>query len=480
MNKSVNKLTRVPRNVAAGVDKGSLVFNGGRLEVLPGTDQGEFQFPVFFAYGEPPSLTKTALLEHFDRNVSSAWGDPSAGVGYSFALTPWATVGGTAAEYNVTYPGGAATHGVGTLSVSAASQTRIVTGGFSIFTDVSIITTFGVPVMPAGTNMQVSNVLRYLDANNHYLATVTLQAAGTLDLSIAMNVAGTTTTKVTLSGITPFTVNQNIQLEAQIVGSKIQARVWIGSNKPDWQLTWTDPVTTFSAGLYALRASSSAGTTNSFPYLFNFTQVLVDVSTSQTGTGNFIGTNHVAMARNRSNALTALPFFENDAFEFTDAPVDSSIPISSLFLRDKYSGALLSDASLGRGMADPQLQYSWFDPAATKSTTSGSFTNFASILWRTYHPFLLVAVLINVPSGTTYEVRVNENGHAQQAIASVTNFFGYRYLFVNRDNTSDAVPSGAFIGQNGTELDLDLEWRRVSGSGTATMVIAETYGFDQL
>lgn len=480
MNQNVGKLTRVPRSVATGVDKGSLVFNGGYIEVDPGQTDTQFENPVFWVTGNPSELTNLILLDNFDRNQANSWANVSTGSinGTSYAMWDWLTNGGSAGDYNVVYTSGF--HGTGTINITTGGSARYVyaNGVANALDDMLMDMTFNLPAMPTASNMAVALLPRFRDVANQYLVQAMCNSTGTIDIVISTNVANVTTQVASVTGVETFVAGQDIHFECQIVGFEIQARVWVGDAKPDWQIDFIDTNNTFATGLYGLRFRTSSSLLP-LPFVTNVTNVSVYVPNTQTGIGSFESTNRVFIGRNRSNGLS--DFSNSTALEFNDAPIDTSIPTNSFMIRDRFYGSLLVDASIGRGLSDPQIPYTWFDPSTPKSTTSATFTNHSSIFWHAYHPFLMVVVLVNIPSGTTYDVRVNESGHNQQAILTgLTNTFSYQYLFVNRDNTSDVPPTGFFIGQNGYELNFDLEWRRTAGTGTGTMLIAFTYGFDQL
>jgi hypothetical protein len=196
---------------------------------------------------------------------------------------------------------------------------------------------------------------------------------------------------------------------------------------------------------------------------------VVFVANNATGLGRVTNVNYVKMFRN--NGVPGV--FPGPAFEFNDVAFDVSLPLPSLFLRDRYGGNCFADSTLGRGMSEPKFHIQFFDPANTKTTTSATFVNFASSFWYMYHPQMRVTVLVNTPAATTYEIRLNEQGGTQQDIVTtVANTFQYYGLVVDRNNLT---LNG---NHNGEATLIDLEWRRASGAGTATMAFVEGLGLD--
>lgn len=463
----VAKLERTPRALATSVDRGSLQFNGGELMLSPGNNKQEY--PVLAAFGNPTELTKVIVLDNFDRNESSGWGNPSLdGNGFSYAAFAWTNAGGSGTDYTVTNITG--NSGVGKISTSAVNSNRNVINGVSTCTDQKWLLTFSLPAMPTGGPVWLGTILR-LGSFGSYQARIIVNPTGIVTMQITSRTASNVDTYLgTYNLPNLFVPTQNYQLETKVVGNTISMRMWkAGESKTDYQLVGVDPANTYPTGKSAIYLYLDAANTNTLPYAVSFTNVSLYVNTNEVGVFTLSANNGFELFRHDSNAPDA--FVGQPAISFYDYPHDPTFPISTITIADQYGGQIFTDAAYGRGMADPRIQVDFFDPAATKSTTSATFTNFASCFWYVYHPVLRVTVLVNVPSATTYEIRMMENSHNQQALLSLTNTFGYYTMNVYRANTTDN-------GYNGNPLNLDLEWRRVSGTGTATMVIADAVGID--
>lgn len=474
VSQRVAKLERMPRGVATSIDRGSLQFNGGELIINPGNSGSELPFLLVTA--KPTTLTNWLVIDNYDRNISSSWGTQFdvLGEGYSFAIADWIATGGSASDYNVTYSG--TDHkGIGTISVNTLNAARSVVNGASAVTDQAVRTTFSIPALPTGAPVTVGAVLR-VGTYGNYQVRALIQTNGSVVFNIVNNQVLPTAVDTVLANVTVpnFTLiaGQKYTIYAEVVDFTINAKIYLAdTSQPRTQVTYTDTTSTYPRGTSAVRVRVETGNTNTLPYVFSFYNTQMICNTNQIGINSIQPDNVFTLYRHDSsaNGLSGLP-----GFIFTDLPYDPDVPASTITISDRWSDTIFSDATKGRGIGSPTIPTRFFDPAATKSTTSGSFTNFASAFWHVYHPKLRVTCLINVPSGTTYEVRVNENGHDQQAITSVTNYFGYIDLIVDREAT--VVGSGDF--SNGQEVNLDLEWRRSAGSGTATMVFVDAMGMD--
>jgi hypothetical protein len=98
--------------------------------------------------------------------------------------------------------------------------------------------------------------------------------------------------------------------------------------------------------------------------------------------------------------------------------------------------------------------------------------------WYLYHPHLRVTVLVNTPAATTYEVHVTEaiTGTELVKITTIAGTFSYYDLIVPRTSIPPGV--GADLGTNGNPINLNLEWRRATGAGTATITFVEAVAID--
>lgn len=144
----------------------------------------------------------------------------------------------------------------------------------------------------------------------------------------------------------------------------------------------------------------------------------------------------------------------------------------------QQSGVLLSDASNinALGFGEPRFHVHFWDPANQRTTTSTTFVNIRSCYWYATHPHLRVRVLAQSPTGSTGQVRVNEQASGQQAIATLASgSFAYVDLIVDRRTTSNYL-AGNIV--NGNPLNFDLEFKLVSGAGPITVTYIEAVAID--
>jgi len=144
-------------------------------------------------------------------------------------------------------------------------------------------------------------------------------------------------------------------------------------------------------------------------------------------------------------------------------------------LGDRAGSNILADAHnvAALGMGDPRIHVQFFDPNAFTTFTSSSFTTMRTGFWYLYSPHLRVTVLVQNDVGTTSEVRVVEQGGAEQAIFGAgSGAFQYVDLIVDRRHCINGT------GPNGNIAALDLQARRVSGAGNAKVCFAEAISID--
>lgn len=469
INGRLAKLERVPRAPKTSVDKGSMVFNGGTMQVNSGDVASGAVLPIFTATGVPPALDQLYVDDTFDRTVANGWGTTPDG------LFTW-LIGSPAADYSVNL--GIAHHNIASVNVR---HTSLV--GSAANVDAAVEYCVALPAIPTGAPIAVSTYFRGGDpgASQQYDVTMYFN----LDATVTMNAGGTaagTRSAISSTVTLPFTYIAGfyVHVLAQIEGQTMSAKAWLaGTQQPiEWQLIATDSGTfNFGSGMVGVSSILQSGNTNTRPFDIKFSDEIGGattgtmkfreyVSNRATNIGRTVSVNTVKMFRNSVGSGVA-------AFEYTDTPTDPSVPWPSTFMRDRAGNIIFSDACLARGLSHPRFNVPFWDQAASKSTTSGTYTNFMSAYWNVYHPCLRVILLANCPAATNYDVHIMENSIGELAYLPLNpNTFQFYVFYVFRTQLSIANKT------SGYSANLDIEWRRTSGTGTATMTFVEGLALD--
>lgn len=220
--------------------------------------------PADACYVEPQILVTGSSFESFvsdtfSRAVSSAWGVADTG-------QTWINSGGSASDYSVSSDEG--NHSNGSVNVPRISTIPIPHTDIDIFWSKIVM---GNGVIPAGANITVQVIGRWVDANNYYAAELLFETTDTTELRLRKLVGGVFTTIATsgnLAGVTPGGVAYGLRF--QIEGTALRARAWNRSlAEPDvWHVTGTD--TSLTSGVrVGFRTNLEAGNTNGLPVPFS-------------------------------------------------------------------------------------------------------------------------------------------------------------------------------------------------------------------
>ena len=446
----LKKVSRIPRASATSIDKGELQVNGGQFLVNPDplTPVTVPGGPVFNTYGLN-TATAVYVTDNFDRFIQGDFGTSDDG-------QDWTVSGPDPTEFNVNT-------GTATINLNSTNIVRLAYVGPAV-QDGVVTALITAPVLATGASYQVGLVAGATDGGNYYAAELSFQTSGAIVVLIRKSVGAVLSTLGSVTSAYTYTAGSKFWLRFTFFDDgEYDASGWPVGNSPpaSEDVTVFDTGSSGFCGVWGLATASN--TNNPVATFSNFT---VKFPLSQSFP------NVVSMGR--QNAANTLGAAFGSMF-YADTPVQAGNPQSSMILYDRYGNQNFSDAGPGAGIADPRIQVHFFDSSATKSTTSATFVNFMSTFWYVYHPNLRATVLINVPASTTYEVRLNVSGGGQLAIQSVTNSFVFVDLIASRTN-ANALAVGSDI--NGNSLNIDLEWRRVSGTGTATMAFVEAVGID--
>lgn len=142
-----------------------------------------------------------------------------------------------------------------------------------------------------------------------------------------------------------------------------------------------------------------------------------------------------------------------------------------LAIRDRAGNAIVSDdTTSGQGLARPFIPIPFGDYVVpTVTTTSGTFsTNHRASIYK-QHPYLIVTLIVQTPSGTAGEVRV-WNATAGEQIGSTLAVASNTYQQV-------IIGPGVVNGDHEAPLDIDIQARRTSGAGTVGTCVLTAWGY---
>ncbi|WP_186315742.1 hypothetical protein [Catellatospora sichuanensis] len=198
-----------------------------------------------------------AFYDTFDRTTSGGWGSPTIGTG------SWNVVTANAANFSTLSADGA-----GRVNLTGLNAPHLVRSTRT-FEDPSIRTTIRLPVVPTGTNANVSyGVLNSIvDGNNYYAALVYFFSDGTVRLMIVKCIAGSFQTVATLRTVITGYSPGLFHVAFNKSGFELSAKVWAdGTSEPEWQAVaddteYTDP------GYIGYRFRLSPEVTNTLPVM---------------------------------------------------------------------------------------------------------------------------------------------------------------------------------------------------------------------
>jgi hypothetical protein len=137
--------------------------------------------------------------------------------------------------------------------------------------DVDIISTFTMPVVPAGDSLYAYWIARAnVGADAFYFARVEFTTSATAILSIRKKLP-TETVLGTYDTTLTHVAGQSYKVRFRVVGPSLQAKYWLASDMepPAWQLSFQDSDIA-SAGTIGLRSFTSAANTNVLPAVFTW------------------------------------------------------------------------------------------------------------------------------------------------------------------------------------------------------------------
>lgn len=203
-------------------------------------------------------------LDRFSRLVTAGWGVAPTG-------QPWTATGGGG-----TVPGDFAVGASGaTHSVSSVNAYRYTYLADVVHGKVDIAATVSLPVTDiTGGDVEPNNlIVGYVSSTDYYMVRLVVTSAEALTVKLT-NANGTDYASVlTVPGIT-HSAAQKIRVRAQLEGTTFRAKVWVASSLEPfaWTISGTVPA---RAGAVGIRSGVSAANTNTLPFVFTYTDVVV-------------------------------------------------------------------------------------------------------------------------------------------------------------------------------------------------------------
>lgn len=220
----------------------------------------------------------TTILDTFDRDVSSSWGNANTG-------QLWTNVGGAASDYSVSATG---SHGIHThTAVNVGHHSTI---GPLTLRDFDAFAELQWPSLaPLTAPYEVAIIGRFMDTSNYYYFRVRWTQTDVLEVDIMRVLAGvftqlTTTVSNPNSFSTGGTANGIVSMRVQAQGSTLRMKVW-DATLVDEPVAWTQTVsdTSIATGQVGLRSELITGNTNALPVQFRFPTFAVSPPTGAFG-----------------------------------------------------------------------------------------------------------------------------------------------------------------------------------------------------
>ena len=214
--------------------------------------------------------TRNRALDGFQRVVSPSWGTADRGGLYAVEG------GAPASDFSTT-------GNRGMQVLPGSSITRIISLAES-YTDVRAEVTVSFSQLPVSSSSSVGVALRYSSATSHYRLGVQMLPSGAMN-AIIIRRGGTITTLVAEPLPDVFTPDADVRIEAEVEGSELRVRAWIGDNRPHrWSATYVDSSFTSGRTAFFSNTSSAAGAMNAFFDNVNVTSLVPTSISSNTVT----------------------------------------------------------------------------------------------------------------------------------------------------------------------------------------------------
>lgn len=266
-----------------------------RFPVYVPDGNGRYSVSELLSPAPPPGIW---LQDTFGGTNASGWEQPDIGPAF-------ATTGAGFSEGS----------GIGSISVSAANQTRTAaTISTLAATDLEALLRVGCSRLAAGANLSTWLTMRQVDADNTYAFEVIILTSNAVGVTISKIVGGTlaTLSATIFPGIT-HTAGKRYWIRAQTRGSgpvTLRAKVWAdGDPEPAAFQLWAND-STFndgqSAGAVGIRALVPTGYTGTLPVVYDYDEFYVNAQPVETFTINPFAAPYNAVGDGVANDNTPL------------------------------------------------------------------------------------------------------------------------------------------------------------------------------
>jgi hypothetical protein len=203
--------------------------------------------------GEVVTVTaiSSAISDAFARTESNGWG--AADVGGA-----WTNDGGSAANYSV--GGGVGVHTLTSVNASRRSTLPAPSADVDLYADVAT------SALATGGFIGGGPVVRYSDGNNLYMARLTFNTSGSIELDIRSRVSSSETSIGSHTLTATHTAGTFYRVRFQVIGDDLRAKAWpvTGAEPNGWQLAVTDAALS-GVGSVGVRSILSSANTNVNP-----------------------------------------------------------------------------------------------------------------------------------------------------------------------------------------------------------------------
>lgn len=199
------------------------------------------------------SAINPLITDAFGRTVASGLGTADTG-------GAWTTVGGSAADFNVTTGIARITNGSVNVHRSAFLAAQVSEDFDYYFIIASSAVATGASIIPYAIG-------RRIDASNLYRFEVTFNTGSTVDARIRSVVAGTGTSLGLASALFAYSAGTAVYGRAQGFGTRLRMKLWLGGfalEKDEWNVDVTDSSIT-AAGTIGVGSLLNTGNTNVNP-----------------------------------------------------------------------------------------------------------------------------------------------------------------------------------------------------------------------
>jgi hypothetical protein len=215
--------------------------------------------------------TVGSVGDEFERTSAVGWGVATTGQTWTMTLDG---VGGTTSVANG--------RGRSTSAIAGGTNYGHVTSpGADTYQRMQIFT----PAIATGATQVIEIEARYTSIANYYSVQVLPDTTGLLTVRFLKVVASVGTIFGPSVSTIPYASNQAINIVFAVVGSRLSAKVWIGTDAPEpagWTIEVTDTALT-ATGSNGVRLGTSGGNTNTMPFTMEIDNYCTNVASIAGG-----------------------------------------------------------------------------------------------------------------------------------------------------------------------------------------------------